>query len=56
MDKEKRYIDYVARAMLKEGVEKIFPGHCTGFEAISLLNGIYQDKCVEIYVGEEFEV
>jgi 7,8-dihydropterin-6-yl-methyl-4-(beta-D-ribofuranosyl)aminobenzene 5'-phosphate synthase len=54
MDKEKRFIDYVVREVRKL-LEKIGPGHCTGFEAVSQFRQEFGENFIEVKVGREFQ-
>ncbi len=56
IDQERRYIEYVAEELLKNKVQSIGPGHCTGFEAKRLLKKCYPNNFFEIKVGEEIDV
>lgn len=56
MDKEKRYIDYIAEEIKKMGVNKIGPAHCSGYEAASIFRKIFAKDFLEIKVGGEFEI
>jgi len=56
IDKDARFIHYVAGELKKLGVKKIFPGHCTGYEAIQILSQHYQENCVMIKAGMRLEI
>lgn len=56
MDKDKRYIDYIAEEIKKIGINKIGPAHCSGYEAVSIFRKIFVQDFLEIKAGVEFEI
>lgn len=56
MEKEKRYIDYIAEEIKKIGINKIGPAHCSGYEAASIFRKIFTQDFLEIKAGVEFEI
>ncbi|MBD3263522.1 MAG: hypothetical protein GF375_00285 [Candidatus Omnitrophica bacterium] len=52
MDKERRYVTYLAGELRKLGVENVGPSHCTGFEASQVLKEYYKTNYFQIRMGE----
>jgi 7,8-dihydropterin-6-yl-methyl-4-(beta-D-ribofuranosyl)aminobenzene 5'-phosphate synthase len=56
MNKEMRFIKYLAEEIKKIGVKKVGPSHCSGYEAISYFREVFGKDFLEIKVGGEFEI
>ena len=56
MDKDKRFIRYVAEGIKKEGVVNVGPSHCAGFQAVSIFKEFYSENFLDIKVGAEIEL
>ncbi len=56
IDKDKRYIDYIAEELKSLGVVNIGPSHCTGFKASSLLKGYFPKNFIKIESGLEIDI
>lgn len=56
IDKEARYIRYVAEKIKTSNVKKIGPSHCTGYEAINIFRQFFPDGMFNMHVGSEFEL
>lgn len=56
MDKDSRYIDYIAKELKRIGLKKIGPSHCSGFEAASTLNELFKDNFFSVKAGMEIEL
>ncbi|MFH1504055.1 MAG: MBL fold metallo-hydrolase [Candidatus Omnitrophota bacterium] len=56
IDKDNRFIKYVAGEMKSAGVENIGPAHCSGIDAINIFKEVYEQNFLEVKVGIEIEV
>ena len=56
MNEEKRTIDYIAGQIKNSGVQNIGPGHCSGFEAVTVFKKLYPKNFLEVKAGQEFEL
>ena len=56
MDEDKRLINYIIDEIRNAGVENIGPGHCTGFNAVNILRGVYQGHFFDLKIGQEIEL
>lgn len=55
MDKEKRYIEYVAEKLALK-VKKIGACHCTGYDAVNVIKEKFKDNFLDVKIGMEVEV
>ena len=51
VDLEEHRVRETAEKLMKHGVEKIYPGHCTGLEAEYILKKTYGENCQVLRVG-----
>jgi 7,8-dihydropterin-6-yl-methyl-4-(beta-D-ribofuranosyl)aminobenzene 5'-phosphate synthase len=56
IDKDNRFIRYVVNMIKKSGVKKVWPSHCTGYEAVNIFRELYPECLIDIKVSEEFEL
>jgi len=56
MNREMRFIKYVVEEIKRQGVEKVGPAHCTGFEAVHVFKETYGKDCLDIKTGIIIEV
>lgn len=56
MDEDQRSINYIIDEIKNAGVENIGPGHCTGFNAVSIFKEIYQGHFFDLKIGQEVEL
>ena len=56
MDKDSRYINYIAKELKRTGLEKIGPSHCSGFEAAGILKELFGENFFPVKAGMEIEL
>lgn len=56
IEKERRIIKYTVEQIVHSGIEKVGPGHCTGFEGASLLEEVFRNNFIPVEVGREIEI
>ncbi|MBN2483935.1 MAG: MBL fold metallo-hydrolase [Candidatus Omnitrophica bacterium] len=56
MDKDARFVRYLSGELRAMGVKKIFPGHCTGYDAIKILEEEYREDCMTLKTGMKIAV
>ncbi|MCM8774204.1 MAG: MBL fold metallo-hydrolase [Candidatus Omnitrophica bacterium] len=56
IDKDNRLIEYIVEEIAKLGIERLFLGHCTGYQSTTLFKHIYKERAKNISVGMEIEV
>jgi len=52
MDTHIGRIKLIAQELQKQGVEKIYPCHCTGAEAVKIFQEVFNNKCKPLKAGE----
>ncbi len=53
MDKDSRYINYIAKRLKEMNVENLGPSHCSGFEAATTLKESFGNNLFEVKAGME---
>ncbi len=56
LNKEKRYIEYVAGQLKKAGVQSLGAAHCTGFDAQEILRREFGKDFIDIKTGMAFDI
>ena len=55
LEEDLRTIRYVVEELRDLNVQKVFPGHCTGYKAINVFSEVFGRRCVPLKAGMNIE-
>jgi 7,8-dihydropterin-6-yl-methyl-4-(beta-D-ribofuranosyl)aminobenzene 5'-phosphate synthase len=56
IDKDSRYINYIAKKLKEMKVQNLGPSHCSGFQAASILKELFGNDLFEVKAGMEIKL